>query len=107
MAGPILAPGPLGFIGLGNMGRPMARRLLGAGYRLSLLDNNQAALAAFAAESGAKPAASPTALAAEVDAVITMLPDGKSVTQLAHQLAPALKPGAIVIDMSSSDPIGT
>jgi 3-hydroxyisobutyrate dehydrogenase len=104
---PILAPGPVGFIGLGNMGRPMARRLLGAGYRLVLLDKNPAALAAFEAESGARRAASPAALAAAAEAVITMLPDGKSVTQAVHQLAPGLKPGAVVIDMSSSDPIGT
>src|SRR5258708_985727 len=110
MSQPIIPPGPIGFIGLGNRGQPMARRLLGAGYRLRLFDRSEKALAAFKNDDGATAAPSPAALAAEVDAVITMLPDGKSVAQSvlgSGGLAGALRTGAIVIDMSSSDPVGT
>src|SRR5262249_17387670 len=107
VAGTLFPPGPVGFIGLGNMGRPMARRLLGAGYRLQLHDASPAALAASQSGEGAKAAASPAALAHEVEAVITMLPDGKSVAAVVNAIVDSLKPGAVIIDMSSSDPVGT
>ncbi len=106
----IKPPASIGFIGLGNMGAPMARRLLGAGFRLRLYDRDEAALRRFADCSEAAPSASPAALAAAVDAVITMLPDGKIVREAvlgADGLAQGLRPGSVIVDMSSSDPVGT
>src|SRR3972149_209961 len=62
------------FIGLGIMGRPMARNLIQAGHRLIVLDRNPAPVAELAA-LGAEPAASPASVAEHAEVVITMLPD--------------------------------
>ena len=58
--------GPLGFVGLGAMGAPMARRLLAAGHRVLAHDANPAALAA-AASGGAEPRGTAAAVAAEAE----------------------------------------
>ncbi len=63
----------IGFIGLGNMGRPMARRLLAAGYPVQVFDLLTEATAALAAD-GAKPADSAAAAAIGADLVLTSLP---------------------------------
>ena len=103
-------PARIGFIGLGNMGRPMAARLTDAGYELHLLDKDVSSANAFVAAHGGRLASSLAELAASAEAVITMLPDGRAVREVAlgqGGLIEALSPGAVVIDMSSSDPIGT
>ena len=100
----------IGFIGLGNMGAPMARRIAAAGYELVVTDALPAAVERFAAESRCERAASPQSLAARCPVIITMLPDGKIVREVllgANGLVPHLAPGAVVIDMSSSSPVGT
>jgi 3-hydroxyisobutyrate dehydrogenase len=100
-------PERIGFIGLGNMGTPMARRLAGAGYQLVVADAVTATLEKFAAE-----------IPCERDAdglrscrvVITMLPEGRIVRDVllgAKGLAPHLARGSVVVDMSSSSPVGT
>lgn len=98
----------IGFLGLGNMGGPMARNLLKAGHRLSVYDPSAAAVAGLA-EAGAQPAASPAEIArAGVEAIITMLPAAAQVRQvylgddglLAH--VPA---GVLLIDSSTIDPM--
>lgn len=98
----------IGFLGLGNMGGPMARNLLKAGHRLSVYDPSAAAVAGLV-EAGAQPAASPAEIArAGVEAIITMLPAAAQVRQvylgddglLAH--APA---GVLLIDSSTIDPM--
>lgn len=109
---PIRPPAAIGFVGLGNMGAPMARRLVQAGYRLFVADSNDTALQSFFAAHSAMASAPRTLgeLAASVDAVITMLPDGKIVRQVVlgpGGLAAGLSGGTVVVDMSSSDPIGT
>ena len=63
----------LGFIGLGNMGAPMAGRLLDAGYALTVFDTREDALRPFVAK-GAQTASSPAALASAVDTVLVSLP---------------------------------
>ncbi len=63
----------LGFIGLGNMGAPMAGRLLDAGYSLTVFDTRAAALQPFVAR-GAQAAASPAAVASAVETVLVSLP---------------------------------
>jgi len=96
----------LGLIGLGIMGRPMARNLLKAGYRLTVLDIDAAAVAALTAE-GARAGTTPAEVAASTDVLITMLPDSPEVREV--YLGPdgafeALRPGWLAIDMSSIAP---
>jgi 3-hydroxyisobutyrate dehydrogenase len=102
------AKGPVGFIGIGNMGWPMAANLARAGFQVVVYDTDPNRSARFAAEHGAK-AAGLDELGAQVDTVVTMLPTGQVVRQVLLEggLAKSLKPGALVIDMSSSDPVGT
>lgn len=100
----------VGFIGIGNMGRPMARNILDGGYALEVYDADPAKAASFASECGGTAAPSIEALGRAVDLVVTMLPSGRDVRDvLAGEggLAASLDAGAIVVDMSSSDPIGT
>ncbi|TXL75925.1 NAD(P)-dependent oxidoreductase [Vineibacter terrae] len=112
MPAPLTPPATIAFIGLGMMGKPMAARLVAAGYSLRVHDASQQAMSDFV---GAHPAALATAsaraAASGADAVITMLPDGKivraAVLDGAEAAADGLAPGTIVIDMSSSAPTGT
>ena len=80
--------GPLGFVGLGAMGAPMARRLLAAGHRVLAHDANPAALAA-AASGGAEPRGSAAAVAGEAETVLVSLPTPAAVK------AVALGPGGL------------
>jgi 3-hydroxyisobutyrate dehydrogenase-like beta-hydroxyacid dehydrogenase len=72
----------IGFIGLGNMGAPMAGRLLDAGHTLTVFDTREAALRPFAAR-GAQAAGSPAALASVVETVLVSLPTPDIVRQVA------------------------
>lgn len=106
----ITPPASIGFVGLGNMGYPMARRLAQAGYKLTVADLNAEALKKFCAETGSSAAANLKQLGQASDVVITMLPEGKAVRKVLlgdEGIASGLKPGAVVIDMSSSSPVGT
>ena len=107
MTPPVRPPAAVAFIGLGNMGVPMAARLIEAGYKVTGCDAAPAARERFAAIAGAASVADVAAAVAGVPVVITMLPDGKAVAAVVAAMRPHLAPGAIVIDMSSSDPVGT
>jgi 3-hydroxyisobutyrate dehydrogenase len=110
MANEFAPPETIGFVGLGNMGAPMARRLAGAGYRLIVADAVPAAVEKFRAGTKADVAASLKDLGAACRLIITMLPDGKivrSVLMGESGIAAGLTPGAIVIDMTSASPVGT
>lgn len=89
----------VGFVGLGNMGWPMAARL--TGVDLTVFDTRPEVVERFAVMYGARAG---TDLGA-VDVVITMLPDGAIVRRVLT--AAPLAPGTLVVDMSSSDPVGT
>jgi len=96
----------IGLIGLGIMGRPMARNLLKAGYPLIVHDVTRAAVDDLVAE-GATAGTSPRQVAEAVDVLITMLPDSPQVREV--YLGPdgafeALRPGWLAIDMSSIAP---
>jgi 3-hydroxyisobutyrate dehydrogenase len=94
-------------VGLGRMGAPMARRLLAARYRLRVYDASPRARAAFAREKGATVCASPADAARSARVLITMLPDGAAVRAALlgrDGAANMLARGAVVLDMSSSDP---
>jgi 3-hydroxyisobutyrate dehydrogenase len=100
----------LAFVGLGQMGRPMATLLARAGHRLRVYDANRQALEAFTVESAANACASAAEAARGAEVLITMLPDGRIVHDVllgAGRAADALGRGATVVDMSSSDPVGT
>jgi 2-hydroxy-3-oxopropionate reductase len=96
----------LGLIGLGVMGRPMARNLLKAGYALTVHDVNLAAVDDLVAD-GAVAAASPRQMAVAVDVLITMLPDSPQVREVylgTNGAFEGLRPGWLAIDMSSIAP---
>jgi len=99
----------LGFIGLGIMGKPMAKNLIDAGYGLVVLDVNRAPVEELVA-MGAKTAGTPAEVAGAVEKIITMLPDGPDVEKV------ILGPNGIIeratqktalIDMSSISPTVT
>jgi 3-hydroxyisobutyrate dehydrogenase len=99
----------VGFVGLGNMGMPMARRLAAAGYHVRCFDTSAEVMRSLADADGLTAAAALTAVGDGAVAVILMLPDSDVVEQvlLADGLLASLAPGSMVIDMSSSDPART
>jgi 3-hydroxyisobutyrate dehydrogenase len=103
--------GKIGFIGLGNMGFPMAGHLAQAGFDLVVADAAPGTADKFVAEHGGTVAPCLTALGETADAVITMLPTSAIVRQVMLEgddnVARGLARGSIVIDMSSSSPIDT
>jgi 3-hydroxyisobutyrate dehydrogenase len=102
---------PLGFIGLGAMGLPMARGLLRHGRALLACDPDPAARDALAAGGGAvRFADAPAAVAEEAETVILVLPDSRVVAHVVEGpggLLAALRPGHLVVDMGSSLPAET
>ncbi len=99
-------PEAIGFIGLGNMGWPMAGNLCKAGFRVIGMDADGERQAAFADTFGAEVAEGAEAFA-ETDRLITMLPDGRIVADVlvgAGDVLRHLPQGSLVIDMSSGDP---
>jgi 3-hydroxyisobutyrate dehydrogenase len=102
----------IGFIGIGNMGRPMAANLVTGGYQVVAYDVDEKRAAQFARGARAQSAATLGELGKTVDAIVTMLPTGMEVRACLLEaeggaLAANLPKGAIVIDMSSADPVGT
>jgi 3-hydroxyisobutyrate dehydrogenase len=102
----ITPPAAVTVIGLGNMGVPMAACLLKAGFQVMGFDLSEAARAKFQA-AGGRVAATASDAVKMADVVITLLPDGKIVRAVLEPLKKGFKPGAVIVDMSSSDPIGT
>ncbi len=99
----------IGFIGLGIMGKPMCNNLLKAGYELVVCSRTQASVDELIA-AGATSAATPKELAAQVDLVITMLPNSPEVKEVIlgpNGVIIGAKPGCIVADMSSIAPLAS
>jgi len=95
------------FLGLGAIGRPMAVRLALAGHRLVVWNRTAERAASFAAEHGARAAASPADAARGADVVITCLPTSREVEQLLDGpdgLLAGLGDGAAFVDCTSGDP---
>ncbi|MDX2203866.1 MAG: NAD(P)-dependent oxidoreductase [Hyphomicrobiaceae bacterium] len=106
---PVLPPATVALIGLGQMGLPMARRLVAAGFTVHGADPAETARTAFA-EAGGRAFADNGAAAGGASAVITMLPTGKVVREVLlgdDGIAQGLAKGTLVIDMSSSAPTDT
>ncbi|WP_434773318.1 3-hydroxyisobutyrate dehydrogenase [Pseudomonas entomophila] len=96
----------IAFIGLGNMGAPMARNLLKAGHELALFDLNQQVLAELA-ELGGQVSASPRAAASDVELVITMLPAAAHVRSVyldGDGVLAGIRRGTPALDCSTIDP---
>jgi 3-hydroxyisobutyrate dehydrogenase len=95
----------IGFIGLGNMGLPMAQNLLKAGHQIEGVDFNPAALEKLKASGGVSVETHKIA-AARADVVITMLPSGKEVREVylgAAGIVENANPGTLLIDCSTID----
>lgn len=96
----------IGFIGLGIMGRPMAKNLVKAGHELVVYDFNKDAVEDLVS-CGAKGVGSGKEAASEVEVVITMVPNSPHVRAAVlgeNGVAEGAKPGTVLIDMSSIDP---
>jgi len=99
-------PPPLGFVGLGVMGRPMASHLAAVGHAVTLYDVVPGLAQGLADTlAGAQAARTPAELAARSDIVVTMVPNGAVVQSLvADGLLRGLRPGTLLLDTSSSEP---
>ena len=105
----------IGFAGIGAMGTPMAGNLARAGYKVVAFDLDAARTEKLAGEHGVAVAASLAELGAASDIIITMLPDGKAVRTalcgnsdgFSNCILERAKNNTLVIDMSSSSPMGT
>ena len=96
-----------GFIGLGIMGKPMAKNLLKAGYQLVVYDVNPAPVKEVAA-AGAEAASSAKEVAQKTEVVVTMLPNSphvKAAVMGPNGVLEGAKPGMIIMDMSSIAPL--
>ncbi|MBN6046386.1 sulfolactaldehyde 3-reductase [Citrobacter sp. ku-bf4] len=99
----------IAFIGLGQMGAPMASNLLKQGHQLSVFDINADAVKRLA-EKGAQPARSPAQATEGAEFVITMLPNGDLVRNVLfgkEGVCESLSPQSLVIDMSTIHPLQT
>lgn len=90
------------FIGLGNMGNPMARSLLAAGFGLTVFDLDPSKMGTLV-ELGATPASSVVDAARTSSIVMTSLPGPAQVEAVGHELLAVLRPGVIWIDLSTND----
>ncbi|WP_206994959.1 3-hydroxyisobutyrate dehydrogenase [Trinickia mobilis] len=96
----------IAFIGLGNMGAPMARNLLKNGHGLNVFDLSRDAVQSLV-DAGATASASPKAAAAEVELVITMLPAAahvRSVLTADDGVLAGIARGVTIVDSSTIDP---
>jgi 3-hydroxyisobutyrate dehydrogenase len=99
----------VGFVGLGNMGEPMVRRLATAGYEVRAYDVADQARARLSGTAGVTVTTTPAEVADGADAVILMLPDSDVVEHvlLGDGLLDRVRPPTVVADMSSSEPART
>mgnify|MGYP005846232593 CR=1 FL=1 len=87
----------IGFVGLGNMGNPMAANLAKAGHEVNGFDTVDVTI------EGVDKAASAAEAARGAQVVITMLPNGAILRTVAAQVIPAMQPGAVLLDCSTVD----
>lgn len=99
----------IGFVGLGNMGEPMVRRLAAAGYAVRGYDVAAQARERLADTAGVTLVTAPADVADGADVVILMLPDSSVVEQvlLGDGLLDRVAPTTLIVDMSSSEPART
>ncbi len=93
----------IGFVGLGAMGLPMTRNLLGAGHHVTVASRSRGPIDA-AVSGGATDAGTLTDLAAASEVVILCVPNSPEVAEVVDAMLPALGPGTVVVDCSTIDP---
>jgi 3-hydroxyisobutyrate dehydrogenase-like beta-hydroxyacid dehydrogenase len=91
-------------VGVGRMGAAMAARLAGAGHEVVLFNRTRSRAEALAAEIGARVADTPAAAAGAAETVLVSLADDAAVTALYGDLAAGLRPGTVVLEMSTVAP---
>jgi len=99
----------IGFIGLGIMGKPMAKNLLKAGHNLLVYDIVDASVRELV-EAGATAGASPKDVASRNELIITMLPNSPHVKTAVlgkNGVIEGAKPGSVLVDMSSIAPLAS
>jgi 3-hydroxyisobutyrate dehydrogenase len=95
------------FLGLGAIGRPMAKRIADAGHALAVWNRTDSRARDFAAETGARHAATPADAARDADVVITCVPNSPEVEALVTRpdgLLAGMKPSAVLVDCTSGEP---
>jgi 3-hydroxyisobutyrate dehydrogenase len=97
----------IGFIGIGNMGWPMAACLVAAGYEVRVADYRRIQAENFAQQVGGIAPDSLAELVAGADVIVTMLPTSAAVGNVLDQVESVLRPGVVVIDMTSGVPAET
>jgi 2-hydroxy-3-oxopropionate reductase len=108
MTGHAAAPEPVGFVGLGVMGRPMARNLLRAGHRVVVWNRSPGPAAELEA-AGATVARTPAELAGAAAVVLTMLPDLPQVEEVLHRqdgLLQGVREGGVLVVLGTVSPVG-
>lgn len=99
----------IGFIGLGIMGKPMAKNLAKAGYSLIVSNLTEGPINELVA-MGAEKASTPAEIGEQCELILTMLPNSpqvKEVVQGENGLIESMKPGSVLIDMSSINPMAS
>lgn len=102
--------GPIGVVGVGRMGAPMAFNLQRAGYGVVVRDVNAKALRQFDGQDGIAPARTLADLAKGCRIILTVLPSSREVETLLlgkDGLGPHLLPGTVIIDHTTADPAST
>ncbi len=94
----------IGFIGVGNMGWPMAASLVRAGFSVAVADARRIQAERFVQEVGGFAPDTLAELAATSDMIITMLPTSAAVAAVLDEMIAALRPGTVLIDMTSGAP---
>ncbi len=97
----------VGFIGIGNMGWPMAARLVAAGFPVQVADTRPERAEGFVDQIGGTAASSLRALAEASGLIVTMLPTSAAVSAALDEVLPHLRPGALLLDMTSGEPAAT
>jgi 3-hydroxyisobutyrate dehydrogenase len=95
------------FVGIGNMGWPMAARLVRAGFEVTVADAVAGRAKAFVDQVGGNAVVSLAEAAKEADVQVTMLPTSAHVVSVVDEILPSLSSGKILVDMSSGVPAAT
>ena len=102
--------GPIGVVGVGRMGAPMALNLQRAGYGVVVWDANPKAREQFEGQDGIAPARNLADMAKSCHIILTVLPSSKEVEAILlgkDGLGPHLRPGTVIIDHTTADPSST
>jgi 3-hydroxyisobutyrate dehydrogenase len=99
-----VTPSAVGFVGIGNMGWPMAANLVRAGFDVVVCDTATGRATSFAREVGGRAAATAADAAAGAGVLVTMLPTSAHVVPVIHEVQTSLPVGAVVVEMSSGVP---